>query len=111
MQAITHKPCAILSIDARGGRHKGKMGSGISHMGMEVHMRKLTIEQIIEELSSGDAKLQFVRFDEESGKFLYSITRTLKDGSLAKELILYDGDMDELLSALEDAFSEEEEED
>lgn len=67
-------------------------------------MRKLTLEQIIEELSFGDAMWQFVRFDEESDAFVYSITRTQEDGSLAEELILYDGDMEDLPYAEEEAF-------
>lgn len=67
-------------------------------------MRKLTIEEIIEELKCGDAESQYVGYDEESDALIYSITRTREDGSLEKELILYDGDMDELMFAVADAF-------
>lgn len=70
-------------------------------------MRKLTIEEIIDELQSNDAELQFMGDDEETDALIYSITRAREDGSLEEELILYDGDMDELMFAMADAFFDE----
>ncbi|MBD5487135.1 MAG: hypothetical protein HDR18_16740 [Lachnospiraceae bacterium] len=70
-------------------------------------MRKLTIEEIIDELQSNDAELQFLGDDEETGALIYSITRVNEDGSFEEELILYDGDMDELMFAIADEFFDE----
>ena len=46
-------------------------------------------------------------YDEENDALIYSITRAREDGSLEEELILYDGDMDELTFAVADAFFDE----
>ena len=70
-------------------------------------MRELTIEEIIDELQSNDADLQFLGDDEETGALIYSITRAHEDGSFEEELILYDGDMDELMFAIADEFFDE----
>lgn len=70
-------------------------------------MRKLTIEGIIEELQCYDAVLQFVDVDNETDALVYVITKALEDGSYEEELILYDGDMDELMFAISDAFFDE----
>lgn len=70
-------------------------------------MRKLTIEEIIDELQETDAGWQYVGDDEEADALIYSITRAREDGSLEEELILYDGDMDELAFAIADAFFDE----
>lgn len=70
-------------------------------------MRKLTIEKIIDELKCGDAELQFMGHDEENDMLIYSITKAREDGSLEEELILYDGNMDELMFAVADEFFDE----
>ena len=70
-------------------------------------MRELTIEEIIDELQNNDAELQFLGDDEETGALIYSITRAREDGSFEEELILYDGDMDELMFATADMFFDE----
>lgn len=70
-------------------------------------MRELTIEEIIDELQNNDAELQFLGDDEETGALIYSITKAREDGSFEEELILYDGDMDELMFAIADEFFDE----
>ena len=70
-------------------------------------MRKLTIDEIIDELKCGDAELQFMGYDEENDTLIYSITKAREDGFLEVEQILYDGDMDELMFAVADEFFDE----
>lgn len=70
-------------------------------------MRKLTIEEIIDELRGGESELRFIDYDEENDAFLYSITKVQEDGSFEEEVILNDGDMDELMFAVADEFFDE----
>lgn len=63
-------------------------------------MRMLSLEEIVSECESSGGYVLFVDFDKEHDALIYELVKPLPDGGTESEMILYNGDMDEILFAL-----------